>query len=545
MRIRRAVYPAAVLTLVALVAACGSSGNSGAPPQSVGGVSGAAAATAPVPDVLHMAFSADMPDPDPDIFYFTEGNAIVTNVYDDLVQYAPNDSYTLVGDLAESWMISPDARTYTFHLRPNVQFHTGGTMTSRDVEFSFERRSSSKVNSPMAYLTDDITGYATPDPSTFVVHLAKPDIFFLSNLASPYGVKVISQTAVMAHAVNGDLGQAWLKTHDAGTGPFTIQSFQPEHYVLSRFAGYWGPQPQLSGVDITVVPSSTTQLLELESGQLQLIIHGLTVAELNRLAKNPKYQVDNFPATFKLWLQVNMHKSTFSSDAVRTALAEAINRKLITSDVYGPYGSPGVDFYIPGEVPAGQAADNPPYDPGALRKLLPTMTDKKVNIVYTTDDAVRNQQAAEIVQTELQADGLDATVSGVPLSEGFTYWGQNPSLDPDIMIVDGNPDSGNADDYARPFIGTVGVGNNGSLNSFHCTVPGVDALLDKGLYSTSMPSSIATYVTIGQMAVSQGCMESLTQIGDAIVADAGYGNLHHQIATVWSIRFGDITLNKS
>jgi peptide/nickel transport system substrate-binding protein len=525
-----------VALLSILVAACGSSKPSGT------GVTGAPV-SAP-PDVLHMAFATDMPDPDPDIFYYTEGNAIVDNVYDDLVQYASNDSYTLVPDLAESWTISPDGKTYTFHLRPNVHFHTGGIMTSQDVLSSFMRRNSAKVNSPMAYLTDNIAGFATPNPLTFVVRLDKPEIFFLSNLASPYGLKVESEAAVMAHQVNGDLGQNWLKTHDAGTGPFTITSFSPENYVLSRFDQYWGPLPQLTAVDIGVIPNATTQLLELESGQLNLIIHGLTVAELNQLSKNPKYQVDKFFATFKEWATVNSHSPSLGSQAVRQALARAINRKLITQDVFGSYASPGADFYIPGEVPTGQAADDPPYDPAALKALVPSMKDKNVSIVYTTDNAIQNQQAAEIVQTELAAAGLHATVTGVPLSEGFTYWGQSPSRDPDIMIVDGNPDSGNADDYARPFVGTVGVGNNGSLNSFHCTIPGVDALLAQGLYSTNLTKSMADYVDIGNLAVQDECQTSLSQLDDTIVADAGYGNIHHQIATVWSIRFGDITIGK-
>ena len=151
----------------------------------------------------------------------------------------------------------------------------------------------------------------------------------------------------MAHAVNGDLGQGWLKTHDAGTGPFTIKSFSPRHYVLSRFAGYWGPLPQLTAVDIGVIPNATTQLLELESGQLNLIIHGLTSAELNQLAKNPKYQVDNFSGHIQA-VGLHQHRTTRPSAVRRCgpALAEAINRKLITQDVYGPYASPGVDFYI-------------------------------------------------------------------------------------------------------------------------------------------------------------------------------------------------------
>ena len=72
--------------------------------------------------------------------------------------------------------------------------------------------------------------------------------------ASDTETLVISQAAVTAHAVNGDLGQAWLKTHDAGTGPFTISTFQPEHYILTRFAGYWGPKPKIDTLFDCVPP---------------------------------------------------------------------------------------------------------------------------------------------------------------------------------------------------------------------------------------------------------------------------------------------------
>jgi peptide/nickel transport system substrate-binding protein len=531
----------AVPALFCLVLSLGTLGMQGA-----GAVSGATSKAASASTVLNLAFTTDMPDPDPDIFYFTEGNAIVTNVYDDIVQYAHNDSFKVVPDLAESWTITNAGKTYTFHLRPNVHFHTGGVMTSADVKFALERRDNTKINSPMAYLTEEanITSIGTPNPLTVVLNLKQPDIDFLSDLASPYGVKVISQAAVLAHQVNGDLGQKWLQTHDAGTGAFTITTFEPgKEYVLSRFKQYWGPKPELSAVNITVVPSSTTQLLELQQGQLGMIIHGLTVSEIGQLAKSPDYHISIYPATYKLWVNVNMNHGLFTSQALRTALAEAINRQYINSQIYGPYGKPSVDFYIPGEVPAGTALDDPKYDSSALASLVAKLpaSKKKVSLVYTTDDQT-NEQAAEILQTELEADGLNVSLQGVPLSDGFTYLQQSPKLDPDIMLFDGNPDSGNADVYARPFVGGVGVGDNGSLNSFRCVVPNINTQLSEGLYSNNQAASTKVYETIGTEAAKVACFDSISEVRDVIVTSSKYGNINHQIGTVWSVPFADITV---
>ena len=80
-----------------------------------------------------MAFNANMQVPDPDIFYEVEGNEVTTSVYEGLVRYKP-DSPEIEGALAESWTVSPDGKTYTFKLRPNVKFHDGTAMDSAVVE---------------------------------------------------------------------------------------------------------------------------------------------------------------------------------------------------------------------------------------------------------------------------------------------------------------------------------------------------------------------------------------------------------------------------
>src|SRR6202021_4138769 len=101
-------------------------------------------------------------------------------------------------------------------------------------------------------------------------------------------------------------------------------------------------------------------------GQLGMIIHGLTVSELNQLSNSNEYHLSIFPATYKLWLSVNMNHGPFTSQAMRTALNAAIDRQYINQQIYGPYGAPSVDFYIPGEVPAGTGLDDPTYDPSKL-----------------------------------------------------------------------------------------------------------------------------------------------------------------------------------
>ena len=89
--------------------------------------------------------------------------------YNTLVTLAENDISQIVPDLAQTWEVSPDARTFTFHLRPGVKFHTSGNaMTSADVKWSIERAIAIKGNP--SFLLEGITSVETPDPRTVVVH---------------------------------------------------------------------------------------------------------------------------------------------------------------------------------------------------------------------------------------------------------------------------------------------------------------------------------------------------------------------------------------
>ncbi|HYM04807.1 MAG TPA: ABC transporter substrate-binding protein, partial [Stellaceae bacterium] len=92
------------------------------------------------------------------------------------------------GDLAESWTVAPDKRTYTFKLKPNILFHDGSRLTSEDVKASYERI----VHPPEGVFSARRATYAaissidTPDARTVVFHLSWPEAAMLANFASPW-----------------------------------------------------------------------------------------------------------------------------------------------------------------------------------------------------------------------------------------------------------------------------------------------------------------------------------------------------------------------
>jgi peptide/nickel transport system substrate-binding protein len=535
------------LGVIAVLAAGACSSSSKAKPAAgstpgtttASGGTGASGVTAP--STVNIGYVTDMQVPDPDIFYEIEGNSVMTNVYEGLVQYG-NNTTKIVPSLADSWTVSPDGLTYTFKLHAGVAFHDGsGTMTSADVEASFKRRKALGTTSQPGYMVAPIASYETPDPLTFTVHLSQPVSAFLDYLAAPYSPKV-EDAAGLAKNAGSDMDQTYLKTHDLGTGPFTISEFVPgDHYTLTSFPQYWQGNPQVKEIHISILPDISTQQLELKGGQLQMIIHGLSKDDVKSYENNPKFQVQRFVANFKTWVMVNENKGVFKDQALRTALRSAINRQQIIDQVYGSDAALSTQFYPTGELPAGLATDSPTYDPTLLAKAVSAMTgSKKVDLAYSSDDA-RNQRDAEIIQTELQAAGLDATTRGIPIAQVFDL-PNHPDQAPDLLLTTVNPDASHPDTWARIFTYT-NDGTNGTLNWLKCSVPAADKQMDAGLAATTTADVQADYGKAGDLEVASGCFDSIADVKDVIVAQAGYSNWVHQPPALFTVRMGALKLS--
>ena len=516
-------------SLILSAAACSSSKGT----SSTAGTS-ASGAGASAPAVVNLGYTGDMQVPDPDIFYEIEGNSVMTSVYEGLVQYA-NNTTQIVAALADMPTVTPDGLTYTFKLHSGATFHDGTTMTSNDVKASFTRRTALGATSAPGYMLADVTSYDTPDPSTFVVHLKQPVAAFLDYLAAPYGPKVSSSAVLTAHA-GSDNAQGWLKAHDAGTGPFTMSEFVPgNHYTLNRFDNYWGGKPAVSQVHISILPDISTQQLELQNGQLQMILHGLSKDDVASFEHNKKFQVQRFPANFKVLLMTNQKKGIFKDQGLRTALQSAINKQQIVSQVYGSDATVSSQVYPAGVLPAGMASDTVPFDQAKLANAVKGLSDKKVDLAYSNDDA-RNQRVAEIIQTELQAAGLNATVRGMPIAQIFDL-PNHADQAPDLLLSTVNPDASHPDTWIRIFMNT-----QGSLNWLLCSVPEADKEMDLGLHSTTTGDIQSHYAKAGTLEVASGCFDTIADVKDVVVAAAGYSNWVHQLPTLFSVRFGALKL---
>jgi peptide/nickel transport system substrate-binding protein len=266
-----------------------------------------------------------------------------------------------------------------------------------------------------------------------------------------------------------------------------------------------------------------------------MIIHGLAKADIASFEKNKGFQVQRFPALLKNLVFVNENKGPFKDQALRTALRSAIDKKQITDQVFGDNGAPSTQVYPVNEMPAGTALDDPKLDPSLLRSAAGSASTKKVDLAFSSDDA-RNQRVAELLQTQLQAAGLDVQTRGIPIAQVFDL-PNHADQAPDLLVATVNPDAAHPDTWIRIFQNT-----KGALNWLLCSVPAADAAMDEGLHTVDKAVITASYAKAADLITASGCFDTIADVKEVVVAKAGYGGFTHQLPTLFTIRFADLTL---
>src|SRR5690348_741658 len=171
---------------------------------------------------------------DPNLEYERSDTVPAHQMYSTLVTFARGNLTQPQPLVAQSWDVSKDARTYTFHLKHGVVFSSGNPLTAEDVVYSLQR----VVNlpkDPASWLItqmgiDDKTVSAmvkAPDPYTVVMTLPKPFSpgAFLSIMANAVA-SIVDGKTVKSHIVNNDWGSAWLNDHSAGSGPYVLVKWE-------------------------------------------------------------------------------------------------------------------------------------------------------------------------------------------------------------------------------------------------------------------------------------------------------------------------------
>jgi peptide/nickel transport system substrate-binding protein len=474
---RRAFLKASGITiggvsLAALATACGAGGGSG----SNGGTL-----------TLKMPFLADMQVPDPDIMYEGEGVQVMESAYEGLVRYKSGTSQ-IIPSLAKTWTVSADQLTYTFTLEPNVKFHDGTIADAASWIKGFDRRT--KVDQGPAYMVAGVVKAEAPNPTTFVVTLKEPNNAFLHYLACPWQPFAVSPTAVSQNAKGGDLAQEWLKTHDAGTGPYTFKEFVPgSHYTLAAFPDYWGGKPPFETIRIDITPDVTTQKLQLDSGAFDLVTKGFPIPDVLAYQKNSQFNVTNAFGGVGEAIWLNPTSGIFANKALRQAMLTALDRKTVVDTAWGGLATVQTAMWPDQTLDPALAPFPSQVDAGPLKAIIPTLPSKKIDLAWAADGGAPRGQMAELIQSQLAAFGFDVTVRTMPVSEEFDLANQPPEKRPDILVAFLGGDALHLDTTFRILARTGAK----PLNFYQYSNPELDKLMDDAVRQPIQEKANAIY----------------------------------------------------
>jgi len=424
---------------------------------------GFAAGYGPQQTVVVVGDLADAVTLDPNLMYERGGTVPCHQMYSTLVAFTGGNLTQVQPSVAQSWEVSKDARTYTFHLKHGVVFSSGNPLTAEDVVYSLQR----VVNlpkDPASWLITQMgiddktisTAVRAPDAYTVVISLEKPFSpgAFLSIIANPVASIVDSKT-VRAHVVNNDWGSNWLNDHSAGSGPYELVKWERqvsiEMVVNARYN--LGPAPAIKRIVMVNVLENTVQREMLGRGDAD-IAWDLSAAQIGALKREPKFYVFQTPDLALEYLGMDVKNvPAFAKPGVRQAVRFAIDYDGIIRDLLTGNGTP-----LQGVIPKGLFGYEPSlpfkHDPGKAKSLLAEagfaggFTVELLTGTGTATGGISLADLAAKVKNDLGAVGIRVNVRQIAQSEMLkTYRGQQAQMVMLSWFVD-YPD---ADDFAKPF----------------------------------------------------------------------------------------------
>lgn len=428
-RSRRVVITAATLAASSALAVAGCSNSSSGSGQIGGGGQPQRGGN------LTIARSEDTNTLDPTRMYHNEDIWIAEQMYQTLYAAAP-DGRSLVPQLATSYKLSADKKTWTFTLRHGVKFSNGKPMTSADVVFSInEARAKSSL---WASIDSAVKSVSAPSKYTVVVQTKYPWSPLLSDLA-------LFSNGVVPDNYGGQPRTAFFQ-HPIATGPFKFDYWNKGQALkLVRNPSYWQTgRPYLDSVTWTVVPDANTRVLQVQGGQAD-IAEFPPWSSVNSLKGNPNVSMRLFPSSRTDFLSFNTKRKPFNDAHVRRAISYALNRKAMIKAVLFGHGQVANSFLTP-----ALWAHDPKTNGGvfsmtkAKAELASSSVPKGFKTTLTVDPGDDTQVTlSQIIQQELKPLGIAVTIrkdsNATTDTESFNYdmsfaYDTTDIIDPDELV---------------------------------------------------------------------------------------------------------------
>lgn len=363
------------------------------------------------------------------------GIAVMAKQIDDVISFDPAESYEftdnevdgncyrklivpdaavptrIAPDLAEKWDVSPDGMTFTFQLTRNARFESGKPVTAADVEFSLRRvvqlnKTPAFIVTQFGYTKDNVEKLIrATDDHTVVMQLPTQQApsFVLYCLSANVGC-IVEKATALAHAANNDMGNAWLKTHTAGAGPFKLTSWQASDHIIIDANPHSGIKTGVKRIVLRHVKDPAEQLLLLRKGGVD-IARDLQADQLKATHGTDFHTVEAGQAQ-SLYIAMNQSMPQLAKPEVQQAIKSAIDYRAIAKNIT-PQTWIVQQSFLPRGIP-GALTDQPFEQDFAHAKTLMAQAGLPDGFAATMDfiSAPPFDQVAQAVQADLGKIGI-------------------------------------------------------------------------------------------------------------------------------------------
>lgn len=383
-------------SIAVIAAACGGATPSSAPAESPAPGESAAATPAP-PDsnlaaeqILRYAIVQDPATLDPNAAQDSESISVLGNLHRGLVYY--DENMQIIPALAETWEISDDSQTLTFHLR-DAQYSNGDPIVAGDLVYSWKRLADPRTAAPYSYVMAEVEGapellgmagadpapsdadieaaldnlgVEAPDDRTFVVQLNTPATYFLTAMALWVFVPIQESWITSANATEA--------ANYVSSGPFILDTWDHNsQIVLKPNPNWYGTQPTLTEVQLTIVADLAAIQAGYEAGELDSV-SPIDTPDIQRVKDDPELSQEYLETPTLAITHYNYNtyqdpaKASFANPGptanknFRIALTEAIDKTAFINATFAGIGQVSNSFVMPGIPGYDETIDPYPFN---------------------------------------------------------------------------------------------------------------------------------------------------------------------------------------